>query len=174
MTTERGKPQFVRYLLTWMWRAFDPHPQQLDKGKERGPRSLPLEDRECDDLSPDVYDSTGIPSLRPRIVPRSIRWGPRHANFRSRRDDTRSLTSQNPSRARSHMDTATGQELAGTLQAEVCDEIVAVQEAPATTPTIAPQQVEINDLSPDVDDSPSIPSIPNRPSIDSPRMVTIH
>lgn len=72
------------------------------------------------------------------------------------------------------MDTATGQELAGTLQAEVCDEIVAVQEAPATTPTIAPQQVEINDLSPDVDDSPSIPSIPNRPSIDSPRMVTIH
>ncbi|KAI3212085.1 hypothetical protein CBS147311_603 [Penicillium roqueforti] len=130
--------------------AFDPHPQQLDKGKERGPRSLPLEDRECDDLSPDVYDSTGIPSLRPRIVPRSIRRGPRHANFRSRRDDTRSLISQKPSRAGSHIDTATGQELAGMLQADesqVGDYNLVVQEAPATTATIAPQQLETVDIS---------------------------
>ncbi|KAJ5796976.1 uncharacterized protein N7518_005516 [Penicillium psychrosexuale] len=132
--------------------AFDPHPQQLDKGKERGPRSLPLEDREYDDLSPDVLDSPSIPSLRPRIVPRSIRQGPRHANFRSRREDTRSLISQKPSRAGSHMDTATGQELAGMLQADesqVGDHNVVVQEAPATTATIAPQQVETVDISTD-------------------------
>ncbi|KAJ5796981.1 uncharacterized protein N7518_005521 [Penicillium psychrosexuale] len=130
--------------------AFDPHPQQLDKGKERGLRSLPLEDRECDDLSPDIHDSPSIPALCPRIVPRSIRRGPRHANFRLRRDDARSLNSQQSSRAGSHMDTATGQELAGMLQADesqVGDHNVVVQEAPATTATIAPQQVETVDIS---------------------------
>ncbi|KAK4868093.1 hypothetical protein LT330_007291 [Penicillium expansum] len=120
--------------------AFEPHPQELGKGKERGPRSLGPEDHKVD----------GYMSLDVDDVDCSIRCQSESPSILS---DVMSLDSPRSSRAGSPMDItteATEQELAAhMLQADewqVGDRNAAVQKAPATTLTITPQQVETNDM----------------------------
>ncbi|KAJ6132451.1 hypothetical protein N7471_007666 [Penicillium samsonianum] len=119
--------------------AFDPHPRQSGKGKERGPRSLLPEDLERDgDLSSDIDDADC--SIRSRSESPSVL------------SDVMSLDSRRSSRAGSPMDItteATEQELAAHMlqadESQVGDRNAAVQEAPATTLAITSQQVETTD-----------------------------
>ncbi|KAJ5603040.1 hypothetical protein N7537_005996 [Penicillium hordei] len=120
--------------------AFDPHPQQLDKGKGRGPRSLHPEDHEADGYIGSNVDVSGS-SLRPRSESPSVL------------SDVMSLDSCRSSREGSPMDIntePTEQELAAHMlqadESQVGDRNAAVQKAPATTLAITPQQVEINDM----------------------------
>ncbi|KAG0156050.1 hypothetical protein PDIDSM_3226 [Penicillium digitatum] len=120
--------------------AFDPHPRELGKGKERGPRSLQPEDHEVNAyISIDIGDADC--SVRSRSESPSVL------------SDFMSLDSRKSSRAGSPMNVkteATEQELAAHMlqadESQVGDQNAAVQEAPATTLTITPQQVENNDM----------------------------
>ncbi|KAJ5196945.1 hypothetical protein N7449_007424 [Penicillium cf. viridicatum] len=120
--------------------AFDPRLQQLGKGKERGPRSLRPEDLQVYGYIGSNVDVSGG-SLRSRSESPSVL------------SDVMSLDSCRSSREGSPMDItteATEQELAAHMlqsdESHVGDRNAAVQEAPATTLTITPQQVEINDM----------------------------
>lgn len=120
--------------------ASDPRLRQLGKGKERGPRSLRSEDLQVDGYIGSNVDASGG-SLRSRSESPSVL------------SDIMSLDSCRSSREGSPMDItieATEQELAAHMlqsdESHVGDRNSAVQEAPATTLPITPQQVEINDM----------------------------
>ena len=149
--------------------VFDPHPRQLGKGKERGPRSLRPEDLHVDGYISSNVDVSGG-SLRSRsestsvisdVMPldscRSSREGspmditteaPEVTDPSVLSDVIMSLDSCRSSREGSPMDItteATEQELAAHMS-QVDDQNAAVHEAPATTLAITPQQVETYDM----------------------------
>ncbi|KGO77986.1 hypothetical protein PITC_025140 [Penicillium italicum] len=120
--------------------ASDPHPQELGKGKERDPRSLRPEDHEVDGyISLDVDEADC--SIRSRSESPSVL------------SDVMSLDSRRSSRAGSPIiitTEATEQELAAQMlqadKSQVGDQDAVMQEAPATTFTTTPQQVETYDM----------------------------
>ncbi|KAF4763082.1 hypothetical protein N7455_010606 [Penicillium solitum] len=154
--------------------AFDPHPRQLGKGKERGPRSLRPEDLHVDGYIGSNVDVSGgslrsrseSPSVLSDVMSldscRSSREGspmdltteaPEAPDPSVLSDVIMSLDSCRSSREGSPMDItteATEQELAAHMsqadESQVDDRNAAMQEAPATTLTITPQQGETNDM----------------------------
>ncbi|KAJ5512649.1 hypothetical protein N7463_002201 [Penicillium fimorum] len=122
--------------------AFDHHPPQLDKGKERGPRYLPPEERECDEDLISDSDESDLSSISPSD---SL------SNAMSRDGSPVSLDTHESSRAGSPMSITIEpkeQELAARMlqadESQMGDQMV--QGAPNTTLTIAPQQVETYDM----------------------------
>ncbi|KAJ5360297.1 hypothetical protein N7517_009488 [Penicillium concentricum] len=115
--------------------AFDHHPRQLDKGKERGPRSLPPEERECDKDMISDSDESDLSSISPSDSLSNVM----------------ALDSRNSSRDGSPMSITldpTEQVIAARMlqadESQMGDQMV--QGAPVTTLTTAPQQVETYDM----------------------------
>ncbi|KAJ5836497.1 hypothetical protein N7447_002523 [Penicillium robsamsonii] len=130
---------------------FDHHSQQLDKGKERGPRSLPPEERECDEGLTSNSNESYLSSISPSdSLTIAMPLDPRNS---SRDGSPMSLDPHESSRDGSPMSITIepmGQELAAHMlqadESQMGDQNAVVQGAPGTTFTNAPQQVETHGM----------------------------
>ncbi|KAJ5165041.1 uncharacterized protein N7500_006871 [Penicillium coprophilum] len=141
--------------------AFDIHQQQVGKGKERGPRTLPREERECD-FSSDSDDESSSDSDEDMNSKSDDDLSSDSNEDLDSISDESDLSSVSPSDSLSNvivLDTRetsragtpmsisiepTGHDLAA--ESQMSDLNAMVQEAPATTLAIAPQQVETYDM----------------------------